>query len=200
MDVIPLILNDVIAPLLLYHGIFVDEYEFHFDYDVIINRIRNPQGNYVYTAMYDLFETGTTIVRQENPISDITNPYITTVMQTTINNTKYLGFSARLHQVTLIDVTKSILTNNSIENKSITFEFDDQMAAFDVDVTENGKTTHLIPIYEGLLDNSVKDGEWCYYEFLDEHTIRILFSRDSYVPGLNAKVTVNIKDEIQDAE
>ena len=179
--------------------IFIEGFEFHFDYDIIINRIPRPkktneeEQTWTYTAMYDLFETGTTNIKQENPISDITNPYITTVVQTVIDHTKFVGFSARLHQVTLVDVTKTILTNNSIENKSITFEFQDQMAAFDVDVTENGKTKHLIPIYEGLLNNSIEDGDWCYYEYIDEHTIRILFNRDSYVPGLNAEVTVNIK-------
>lgn len=180
--------------------IYVGGFEFHLDYDVIINRIpkgtnkyNDEQRDFTYTAMYDLFESGTTIVRQENPISEITNPYITTVVQSTIDGVKYIGFSARLHQVTLIEIKKNILTNNSIENKSITFDFNDQLAAFDVDVTENGKTKHLFPIYEGLLNNSVEDGEWCYYEFINDHTIRILFNRDSYVPGLNAEVVVNIK-------
>lgn len=173
--------------------IYIGEYEFHFDYDIIINRIKNPQGKYVYTAMYDLFEEGTAIINQKNPISDITNPYITTVIQATLNNTNYVAFSARLHQVEMVEVSKTILTNNSIENKSITFEFNDQMAAFDIDVTENNKTTHITPVYAGLLDNTIKDGKWCYYEFLDEYTIRILFNKDSYMPGLNAEVKVNIK-------
>lgn len=173
--------------------IFVGDFEFHFDYDVIINRIRNPQGKYVYTAMYDLFDEGTSNISQANPISDITNPYITTVIQTTLDNKEYVAFSARLHQISMIEINKSILTNNSIENKAVTFEFDDQLAAFDVDVTEGSKTTHLTPVYAGLLDNTLDDGEWCYYEFLDEHTIRILFSRDSYVPGLNAEVKINVK-------
>ena len=36
----------------------VGEFEFHLDYDVIINRIKNPNtGKYVYTAMYDLFQS-----------------------------------------------------------------------------------------------------------------------------------------------
>ena len=178
--------------------IFVGGFEFHFDYDIIFTQIRLPtseteEDKFVYTAMYDLFESGTTIVRQENPISNITNPYITTVVQTNINGVDYLGFSATLHQVTLVTKEETILTSNSIENKSITFTFNDQMAAFDIDVTENDKTTHLFPVYEGLLTNSLEDGEWCYYEFIDENTIRILFNRDSYVPKLNAVVTVNIK-------
>ena len=62
----------------------------------------------------------------------------------------------------------------------------------ELDVEENGKTIHMTPIYSGLLDNTVTD-YYCNYEYLDENTIRIIFSRDSYVPGMNAKVIVNVK-------
>ena len=173
--------------------IMVDNFEFHLDYDVIINRIKNANGQYVYTAMYDLFETGTTQVKQQNPISDITNPYITTVVQATIQNTKFIGFSARLHQVTYQSVTKNVVTNNVIENKTLTIELDtDQLASFNIEVTEGGVTTHLLPIYNGLLDYTVADGTWCYYEFVAKNVIRILFSRDSYIPGINAKIVANV--------
>lgn len=173
--------------------IFVNSYEYHLDYDIIFTRIKNPQGRYIYTAMYDLFETGTTIVKQNNPISDITNPYITTLIQCTLDNTEFIAFSARLHQVTLTDIERNILTNNSIENKVITFSFDDQLASFDLDVVENNKTTHLTPVYSGLLDYTIKDGSWCYYEYVNENTIRVIFDRDSYVPGMNAVVHINVK-------
>jgi hypothetical protein len=148
--------------------IYVDSYEFHLDYDVIITRIKNPQGNYVYTAMYDLFETGTTIVKQGNPISDITNPYITTIIQCTLNGEAFVAFSARLHQVNLVQIERNILTDNTIENKVITFDFDDQLAAFDVEVIDNNTTIHLTPIYSGLLDYTVTDGSWCYYDYINE--------------------------------
>lgn len=174
--------------------IMVDHtYEFHLDYDIIFTRIKNPQGNYVYTAMYDLFEPGTTIVKQSNPISDITNPYITTIMQTRIGKIDYLAFSARLHQVTLSTVEKNILTSSPIENKAVTFEFDGQLAAFDIDVIENGITTHLTPVYNGLVDYTLEDGHWCYYNYINEKTIRVLFSKDSYVPSMNAVVNINIQ-------
>lgn len=172
--------------------IFVDKYEYHLDYDVIIQRVKNPNGNYVYTAMYDLFQEGTTIVKQQNPISDITNPYITTIVQATIDKVDYIAFSARLHQITYIRQETNILTSNNIENKTVTFEFDDQLAAFDVEVIEGNKTIHLTPVYDGLLDYTIDDGSWCYYEYVSENTIRIKFSRDSYVPGLNAIVRINI--------
>lgn len=172
--------------------IFVDKYEYHLDYDIIINRSKNLNNNYVYTAMYDLFETGTTNIKQQNPISDITNPYITTLVQARISDVDYLAFSVRVHQVQYLEVIKNILTSNSIENKTVTFDFDDQLASFDVDVEENGKTTHLTPIFNGLLDYTIEDGSWCYYEYVSENTIRIIFSRDSYVPGINSVVKINV--------
>ena len=173
--------------------IYIDKFEYHLDYDVIINRIKNPQNVYVYTAMYDLFETGTTNVKQANSLSDITNPYITTLVQANIDNKDYIAFSARLHQVEMIEVQNTILTNNSIENKSVTFTFEDQLASFDVDVIENNKKIHITPVYAGLLDNTLNDEYWCYYEFINEFTIRILFSKDSYVPKLNSQVNINIQ-------
>ena len=172
--------------------IYVDKYEFHLDYDVIITRTKNANDQFVYTAMYDLFETGTTKIKQHNPLSSISNPYITTVIQANISGVDYVAFSARLHQVTYIKINKNILTENSIENKTITFEFDDQLASFDVDVIENSKCVHLTPIYNGLLDYTIEGQSWCYYEYINEHTIRILFSRDSYVPSLNSEVIINI--------
>ena len=171
----------------------VGEHEFHLDYDIIFTRMKNPQGKYVYTALYDLFETGTTQVKQSNPVSDITNPYITTLIQCTLDRTDFLAFSARLHQVTIKTIEKNILTSNPIENKTVTFDFEDQLATFDIDVVENDKVTHLTPIYSGLVDYTIPDGSWCYYNYINENTIRVLFSKDSYVPSMNALVKINIQ-------
>lgn len=173
--------------------ILVGDHEFHLDYDIIFTRIKNPQGNYVYTAIYDLFETGTTQIKQSNPISDITNPYITTLIQCKLDRTDFLAFSARLHQVTRTTIERNILTSSPIENKTVTFEFDDQLAAFDIDVVENNTTTHLTPVYSGLIDYTIQDGSWCYYNYINKNTIRIIFSKDSYVPSMNALVKINIQ-------
>ena len=172
----------------------VNNFEFHLDYDIIINRSKNANGEFIYTAMYDLFDSsGSGKVSKKNPLSDITNPYITTLIKTNIEGTEYLALSVRVHQVAVNVISTNILTDNIIENKSVTFEFQDQLAAFDVDVVEaDGITKHLTPIYSGLLDYTVKDGEWCYYEYLNEHTIRLIFSRDSYLPKLNSTVNVNV--------
>ena len=179
--------------------IFVGNFEFHLDYDIIINRIKNQNqnGEYVYTGMYDLFDSGTTNIKQKNPISDITNPYITTLIKTKLEGVEYIAFSVRVHQVQYSQIDTNILTSNSIENKTITFEFDDQLASFDVDIIETSGSNetiikHLTPVFNGLLDYTVSTDDWCYYEYISENTIRVIFSRDAYVPKINQIVRVNL--------
>ena len=177
--------------------ILVGEHEFHLDYDIIFERIKvqksQDEYEYIYTGIYDLFETGTTKVKRSNPVSDITNPYITTVVQCKLDGTDFLAFSARLHQVSLKTIEKNILTSSPIENKSVTFEFEDQLATFDIDVIENDTVTHLTPVYSGLLDYTIPDGSWCHYNYINKNTIRIIFSKDSYVPKMNALIKINIQ-------
>lgn len=171
--------------------IFIDNYEYHLDYDIIITRTL-VNDKYVYTPMYDLFVKGTTKVKRQNTISDINNPYITGYIVREIDGVEYFSFAARVHQVSVQEIKKTILTNNDIENKTVTFEFEDQLASFDVDVIEGDKTTHLTPVYSGLIDFTT-DSNYCNYEYLDENTIRIIFNRDSYVPGMNAEVVITVK-------
>lgn len=173
--------------------IYVDKFEYHSDYDIIFTRTKLPTGKYQYSAIYDLFEKDTTNIKQSNPISDITNPYITTLITYTIDRVDYLAFSIRLHQVSNVYHEETILTDNVIENKTITFEFEDQLAAFDVEVTEKDKIYHLTPVYSGLTDITNDTGLWCNYEYLDANTIIVKFNRDSFVPSVNSVVKINIK-------
>lgn len=172
--------------------IYVDKFEYHLDYDIIITRIKNAQDNYIYTAMYDLFDEDGISIKQYNPLSNITNPYITGIIQSKLDGVEYIILGVKLHQIEMIESSINILTDNYIENKSVTFNFEDQLASFDIDVISNNESVHLTPIYNGLLNNGIDNDRWCYYEFIDEYTIRVLFSRDSYVPKLNAKVNINI--------
>jgi len=170
----------------------IEDFEFHLDYDVIITRTKSSSGVYIYSAMYDLFEDGTTNIKQANPISNITNPYIDAVIQTKIAGVDFVSFAATLHQVKYKSINKNIVTNNTIDNKTLTFTHEGQMASFNIAVIENNKTTYLTPVFNGLLDYSVEDGTWCYYDYVSENMIRVLFSRDSYVPKQGATVIVNL--------
>ena len=165
--------------------IYIDKYEYHLDYDILITRKKNMQNKLIYTAMYDIFGNN-------NPLSNITNPYITNLIESNIDGIDYIIIGVRLHQIKMAESSINILTDNNIENKSITFTFEDQITSFDIDIVYNNESTHLIPIYSGMYNNTINEDKWCYYEFIDEYTIRVLFDKESYIPKLNSTVIVNI--------
>jgi hypothetical protein len=162
--------------------IYIDLYEFHFDYDVIIQKNQTAQmTSPVYSARYDM--------TYENALSDVSSPYLKQPVVANLYNTKYLIFQATLRQVTIEWTSDKLVTNSIIDNRSFTFEFTNQLADFFVEVTENGNTTRLTPIFYGSpVDSGVK--YYCWYLYLNDHTVRITFDSSSYTPGLNADVTV----------
>lgn len=173
----------------------IGEFEYHLDYDVIIKKFTktSPVDSLTtvttYTAMYDIPDD----VKWRNSYSDIVNPYINTVIQTTLDGVDYVAFSAALHQVNIDTIEQDMLTENPIENKTLTFEVNkDQLVSFDVEVEEDGNIIRLIPLYKGLVDYSYNAKEWCYYEYINETTIRLIFSRDSYIPSMNAIIRINV--------
>lgn len=161
--------------------IMINKFEFHLDYDVIISRSKLPDGSYVYTGMYN-------IIRQ-NPISSITNPYLPPIGRMMSSNVPLVGVTVDLHQVEYTQIYKKILTTNPLENKIITFEFESQLASFDVDAIENGEEYHLTPVYDGLISDN---DTYCYYQYMDTNNIRIKFDENIYLPQVNADVTVNV--------
>lgn len=170
--------------------IYIGDYEFHTDYDILIRKtevkVSGKENTFAYTAKYLIDGNN------PNPVSDIENPYLTSPVRMIVNEQNVIFTSCLLRQVEKSTVYKKILADNSISSKTITFDFEGQLAAFDIDVTENGTTTHLQPIYEGLSsdDESVKH---FYYSYLDSNVIRIKFDRNSYQPRINSEVSINIQ-------
>ena len=176
--------------------IYLGDYEFHFDYDIIIKRnmILAPDPitgdmneENVYTAMYDM--------AIKNELSDITSPYLPPIAKFDYyENQKLLALTVKLRQVEYRTEIKKIITDNPLENKVMNFSFDGQLAAFDVDVYESDEDrVHLFPVYEGLYDET-PGLKYCNYSYLNSNTIRIKFDRDSYEPMLNCEVHINIKE------
>lgn len=174
--------------------IWIGDHCFHTDYDIEIKKIKlNNTGeldSYAYTARYKMGDEATG--NFDNPISNITNPYLTSPVQMNVNGTSVIFTSCTLHQVKKSTVYKKVLSDNSITSKTVTFEFDGQLAAFTIDVTEGNTTTHLIPVYEGLSVEPQKY-PYFYYSYLDSNTIRIKFDRTQYQPRINSDVRINIQ-------
>lgn len=165
--------------------IFFGDYEFHPDYDIRISRVRLSNGKYTYTARY--------IIDIDNPVSDITNPYLTPPAKMNVQGVDVIYTKVLLRQVEKTTQYTKVLATNVIESKTFNFEFGSQLAAFTVDVTEGGTTTHLVPVYEGLSVEATKY-PYIYYTYLDSNTIRCKFDRTySYAPRINADIQINLQ-------
>lgn len=168
--------------------IYFDDLEFHPDYDIIIRRVRLSNGDFTYTAMYDMQGDGI----YENPISDITNPYLTPPIVMAVNGTRYLFTSCLLRQVEKTTIYKKVLSDNTISSKTVNFTFDSQLAGFDVDVSNANGSTHLTPVYEGLSSSGTRYA-YVWYTYLDADNIRIKFDRNSYYPRINTDIEIHLQ-------
>ena len=164
-----------------YSTIAIEQYEFHIDYDIIIERDTLLNKKVVYTARYDL--------SYENTLSDIINPYLRSPMVTNIQGDDYLFIICDIQQTSLAIESNRVITNNILESKTFDFDFENQLCTFNVFVTENGVKTELKPIYEGLPSTTEK---FCYYTYIDQNTIRVKFDRESYQPALNCEIEVEV--------
>ena len=166
-------------------AIYIGDYEFHLDYDIILTRAyKNRSKEYFYNAVYDMTD--------ENSISNITNPYLKQPYMMNFNNYSYVFLQAQVHQLTIETTVDKMITASVIDNKSFTFSFENQLADFDVYITERGTTTKLKPyIYGSAIDPG--DIYYCWYLYMNDSTIRISFDQTSYLPGLNAEIKVIAK-------
>lgn len=162
------------------YPIFIGNYEFHFDYDIILIRSETSNGKYVYSAHYDMSE--------ENRLSDIRDAYLKQPFVLKISNVEYIVLQCLIRQFTIEETRDRIYKESIIDNKTYTFEFENQIADFDVYITENEKTTRLKPIPYGEPTEETKN--YCWYLFITDNTIRITFDNKSYIPGLNAEILI----------
>lgn len=165
----------------------IDGIEFHLPYDLIIKKNFISNEEVVYSGIYDM--------SRPNPLCKIINPYITTPFIQEDNFVKLLCIPCTLLQVSHTTHYNKLMSSSIIENKTYEFDFEDQLAHFEVKVTENGKETYLTPIFEGsAFEDNLED--FCYYTYLDADTIRVRFDSISYLPGINAEIETLVKTTI----
>lgn len=167
--------------------IFIDKYEFHLDYDVKIIKIKVSDDSYSYSAQYVITDENDNKII--NRLSNITHPYLRQPFVLNIDGDEYIGIQAIIRQCTIEETTDSMVSDSIIENKSYTFEYDNQIADFEVIVTDNNVETKLTPyIYGSIIDP--EDKKYCWYQFVADNTVRITFDSTSYIPGLNSQIYI----------
>lgn len=159
----------------------IEDYEFHLDYDMHISRTLLENGEYIYSARY--------ILGNKNPISDITNPFLSIPIKMDISYSTFLFINCQIHQVAHTNIETILKSDEFIDNKTFDFEFEDQLAYFNVDITENDNTTVLTPVFSGMPPSM---DFYCYYSYLDGSNIRVKLDRNSYEPRSSAKVNISL--------
>lgn len=158
-------------------------YPYHIDYDIVLRRDKLPNGQWVYNARYD--------IDGKNELVDLYNPYLPAIKVISIEGDAMIALKCTLRQYTHTEIYKKILMSNPLENKVLTFDFQDQLAYFYVEVVEDDDIHYLKPVYDGLYDYTSKE-EFINYLYLDETHIRLAFNRNSYQPRKNADVTIHV--------
>ena len=166
--------------------IYIENIEFHFDYDIKITK-KKVNGVWSFSAQYVVTDIdGKKIV---NRLSNITNPYLKQPFIINLNNDQYVAIQAEIRQCTIEETYDSMTSDSIIENKSYMFTFDNQLADFNVVVTDGDEETELTPyIYGMAIDPDVDN--YCWYLYVSNNTIRITFDSKSYTPGINSKIYI----------
>lgn len=176
---------------------YLGDFEFHLEYDIKLKKIKisnniNAQNisrdNYAYTAQYDI--PNNRIV----PTSAITidSQFLNPPAVVNVDNEYYIYLSVILAQVEHIEKSKKMVTSNIVDNKTLNFDFENQLAYFEVHCKDSDEEYYLTPIFEGAAVPS-NTKYYCWYQYLDSQSIRVRFDRRSYMPSLNTDVNCLIK-------
>lgn len=159
----------------------VEGVQFSPDYDINIT-VRPHRGDFIFAAMYNK--------TTKNSISAIDSPYIRSV-RLKYHGENYVALFFDAHQVNKYTKNEILLNNDKISIQSVFFEFNKQLANFDVFYKESGSNSYTQ--LEKLLEGSPPlKNPFCYYKFSNENRIEITFpSRDNYFqPKFNSEIMI----------
>lgn len=167
---------------------YVDNIPFMLDYPIVLTLFNESAGaDRIFNATYD--------TRIPNNLSDIQSPYIKLLRmdygETVEKEDKVLLLEVVLRQVEKATTTKSIMTNDYIDNTSIRFEYEGDLANFDVWYADEGSSEY--EYIEKYLEDSavITTNKYCYYKFITESMIEIIFPYgNTFRPKLGSSVRV----------
>lgn len=168
--------------------IYIEEYPFHIENNINVFRQSSSNNTNVYLAQYD-FE-------DNNVLSTTNNPYLLPPVRTRVGNDSFIFIRAKLRQVSMTTYNKKVISTNPIENKTFEFGFENQLAGFELNVTQgNGNVLKFIPIYENvpILDDTKS---YVYFSYINSNTVRVKFIKSIYVPKINDIIDVKIMNTL----
>ena len=137
--------------------ISVEDIPFTLDYDIII-RAQKHQGEYLYSAQYD--------ISHDNCTSDVQNRYIR--IRRANNGMVFLILT--LHQVVRNYEEENIIDNSKINYPVLDFSFINQLAGFDAFYQEPGDGAKTQLVKRIMYTAPIKE-PFCYYKFKDANLV-----------------------------
>ena len=162
----------------------IGTFEFHLEYDVKIFRQKTNKKD-LYVAQYDL-------IGKNNRLSSTSNPYLLPPVRTKAGNEDFIFIRAIIRQTEFKEFHKKIISTDEVENKTLEFSFENQLADFILTITNNkGASFDFIPLYE---DSPImEDGNnYCYYSYINSNTVKVRFINSIYIPKINDDITIKI--------
>lgn len=156
--------------------------QFMLDYDILITT-KKYKNDYIFMATYQM--------NFNNSISTIKNPYIKT-KRIKYSNSNYLALITNVHQLYKTEKVENIINNDKINFPSITVDFNNQLANFEV-YYKAPNSDEYIQLTKRLIGSPPLKEPFCYYQLKNDDSFEISFSsRDNYFqPRFNSEIMIH---------
>lgn len=106
---------------------------------------------------------------------------------------RYLLLSVTLYQCEVEPKSEMITTDGLVETVSVMFEFEGDLAGFEVFYVEDPGETNPVQLVKLLQGQAMVEAPFCYYRLLNSNQIELTFPNNIYfTPELNSEIHCNI--------
>lgn len=162
---------------------YVDDIPFMLDYPVKILSVKKENGKYAHTTHYDFYI--------DNSLSTDPERYLPNKV-INYKGVEYIIISATMRQINKTYISKLVSSNTIVNTVTMDFNYDGDLANFEVFYTENDNTPR-VQLEKRMSDSGISKNPFCWYTLVDESTIRITFPANVYfTPKLNSTISMEI--------
>ena len=162
---------------------YVGDLPFMLDYPIEILSVQRENGKYAHTTHYDFYINNSLSTSNERYLPNKVMNY---------KGTDYLIIAATMRQISKTYDSQLVTSNSIVNTVTMDFSYDGNLANFEVFYKEND-TSARVQLEKHLVDSSIPKVPFCWYQLVDDSTIRLTFPANAYfVPRLNSTISIEI--------
>lgn len=162
---------------------YVDDIPFMLDYPIEILSVQRENGKYAHTTHYDFYINNSLTTSSEKYLPNKVMNY---------KGTEYLIIAATMRQIAKTYDSQLVTSNSIVNTVTMDFYYDGKLANFEVFYKENDNSAR-VQLEKHLVDSSIPKVPFCWYQLVDDNTIRLTFPANAYfVPRLNSTISIEI--------